>query len=120
MAENKFIEHNGIIIETLENNEVRVSVELQETGENFYGMMHGGLIFSLADTTAGVFTRSLGINSVTLSANINYLKPITAGKAYGVPTLEHRGRTTVVVRVSVFNERHEQAAVGLFTMFITS
>ena len=38
--------------------------------------VHGGAIFSLADTAVGIASKSYGFGSVTLEGKINYLRPI--------------------------------------------
>ena len=42
---------------------------------NIHGFVHGGALFSLADTAAGAASFTSGRDSVTLSGTINYIKP---------------------------------------------
>lgn len=43
---------------------------------NLYGGMHGGCIYALADTVAGIAAATYGYYVTTIDGKINYLKPV--------------------------------------------
>ena len=109
--QNGFLKHNDIII--LESNEKtsKVKMNISENSLNPYGIVHGGLIFSMGDTVMGITIRSTGRDAVTLDGTINYLKP---GKGkYLIATSEviKVGKTTSVLKANIYNDKEELIAV---------
>jgi len=77
-------------------------VDITEKHLNPMGTVHGGVIFSLADTMGGRAAMTYGTPVVTLSSNINYLNP---GKDTAYIEAEanviRNGKTTSVVDVMI-------------------
>ena len=115
--QNGFLKHNHIII--LESNEKtsKVKMNISENSLNPYGIVHGGLIFSMGDTVMGITIRSTGRDAVTLDGTINYLKP---GKGkYLIATSEviKVGKTTSVLMANIYNDKEELIAVMSATYY---
>lgn len=115
--QNGFLKHNDIII--LESNEKtsKVKMNISENSLNPYGIVHGGLIFSMGDTVMGITIRSTGRDAVTLDGTINYLKP---GKGkYLIATSEviKVGKTTSVLMANIYNDKEELIAVMSATYY---
>lgn len=115
--QNGFLKHNDIII--LESNEKtsKVKMNISENSLNPYGIVHGGLIFSMGDTVMGITIRSTGRDTVTLDGTINYLKP---GKGkYLIATSEviKVGKTTSVLKANIYNDKEELIAVMSATYY---
>ena len=115
--QNGFLKHNDIII--LESNEKtsKVKMNISENSLNPYGIVHGGLIFSMGDTVMGITIRSTGRDAVTLDGTINYLKP---GKGkYLIATSEviKVGKTTGVLMANIYNDKEELIAVMSATYY---
>ena len=118
--QNGFLKHNDIII--LESNEKtsKVKMNISENSLNPYGIVHGGLIFSMGDTVMGITIRSTGRDAVTLDGTINYLKP---GKGkYLIATSEviKVGKTTSVLMANIYNDKEELIAVMSATYYFIS
>lgn len=59
---------------------------------NTYGVCHGGMIFSLADTAFGLAANAYDERIVTASAEIHYIAPIPMGTTLrAIATEVHRG-----------------------------
>ena len=104
----------------LQSNDMRVTkVEMiiDEQILNVHGFVHGGALFSLADTVAGAASFATGRDSVTLTGTINYIKPGTGGKLIGIAQEISRGRTTGVYEVFIFNDKNTLLSRATFTMF---
>ena len=68
---NGFIRHNGI----------RIVSEITDNSRNVWGSVHGGFLYTMADTAAGAFARiKYGRRNVTLNGSMNYLRPTTHSK----------------------------------------
>ncbi len=64
----------GISFSTVENGTACGELTLNPRYLNFYGVPFGGILFNLADNTAGMAFLSAGGNGVTVSGNVNYLR----------------------------------------------
>ncbi|MGT2957947.1 hypothetical protein A9Q68_01330 [Streptococcus bovimastitidis] len=107
-------------IETLEAGHAVMTTEVVEHSLNYYNISHGGYLFTLCDQVGGLVAKSLGVNAVTLQANINYLKASRLGETLWVEgKAVHSGRTTQVVDVEVKNKDGKVLTKVSLTLYIT-
>lgn len=71
-----FIRANEFKVISITNEKVVLEYNVKESGINPMGIIHGGLLFGLADTAAGTLAFTTGRKCVTTSCNMNYLKPV--------------------------------------------
>jgi 1,4-dihydroxy-2-naphthoyl-CoA hydrolase len=68
------------------------------------GIMHGGVLMSLADT-AGALVAFLGLpegaTTATITSSTQLFRPVTTGPVEAVAVPLHRGRTTVTVQTTL-------------------
>jgi 1,4-dihydroxy-2-naphthoyl-CoA hydrolase len=68
------------------------------------GIMHGGVLMSLADT-AGALVTYLGLpdgaTTATITSTSQLFRPVSAGTVRAVAVPLHRGRTTVTAQTTV-------------------
>lgn len=94
--------------------------EVTEHALNIYGHTHGGYLYTLCDTSAGMAAISTGVNVVTLRADMSYIRPAVKGDVLRVEGIAiHDGRTTKVVESSVYDQNGKLVCKGTFTMFVT-
>lgn len=71
------------------------------------GVMHGGALMALADT-AGALVAFLGLpdgaTTATITSATQLLRPVTGGTVRAVAVPLHRGKTTVTVQTSLFDD----------------
>lgn len=96
----------------------KISIEVLPEALNLYGNLHGGYIFTLCDTVAGMATYAYGISNVTLQGNINFLKGVNSGTIYVEATALHKGHKTVINQVSVTSDNNVLLATATFSMFL--
>ena len=78
----KIFDTMKIEILRMENGESELSMPFIEEYTQHYGMLHGGVIFTLADAACGVAVASVareGKKFLTSQMNINYLEPVSGG-----------------------------------------
>ena len=69
---NGFIRHNGIRIVSVDEERSVLEAEITDNS------VHGGFLYTMADTAAGAFARiKYGRRNVTLNGSMNYLRPTT-------------------------------------------
>ncbi len=104
----------------LNEKEVLLTTKVTEKSLNPYGIAHGGFLFTLADSVAGLTTVASGSYSVTLQSNIHYMKAAKLGDTLSViGSCTHDGSRTKVVEVKIENQDKQLLASASFTMFVT-
>ena len=58
------------------------SIKVTEKMLNHYGAVHGGALYTLCDISSGMAAYAYGVKNVTLSGNINYLRPAGPTKLF--------------------------------------
>ncbi|MBA2396396.1 MAG: PaaI family thioesterase [Ktedonobacteraceae bacterium] len=69
-------------------------------------IVHGGVIFTLADTAMAMALMSVlpaGTRTSTIEAKINFLLPVRTGELSASAVIVHRGRSTAVLEATVHN-----------------
>ena len=104
----------------LNEKEVLLTTKVTEKSLNPYGIAHGGFLFTLADSVAGLTTVARGAYSVTLQSNIHYMKAAKLGDTLSViGSCTHDGSRTKVGEVKIENQDKQLLASASFTMFVT-
>lgn len=115
--QNGFLKHNNITVEEVGENSCTVKLEINEDSLNPYGIVHGGLIFSIGDTVMGTQCRATGRNAVTLNASIDYLKPGKGKYLIAKSEVIKIGKTTSVLKAYIYNEKSSLIATMSSTYF---
>ena len=98
----RFAAFLGAEIEAIEPGYSRVSLTVSEDMENFHGMTHGGVIFSLGDIAFAAASNSHGQTAVALNINISFLKATKAGDHLIAEAREqHLGGRTALCEITV-------------------
>lgn len=113
-----YLAFHGIELLEADEGASRVIMQIQKASANIYGTVHGGALFTLADTAAGSACYSRGKKCVTLNSTIHFIRPGQSGTltAYGKEV--HRGHKTGVYDVTIFNENEEIVCSASFTFYI--
>ena len=115
---NPFMEYNGIGIVSVSLDKSVLKATITDNSKNPYGMIHGGLIYTMMDCVAGVTARADGHKYVTQSVYVNYLsndKDVDTIIAEG--TVVKRGGTITIVRAIVRTEDGRLLSDGTIDMF---
>ena len=83
-------------------------LELQEFHFNPYGIPYGGVLFTMADDTAGVAFLSAGGNGVTVNGHVDYLRGSRdALKLICTAKVRKAGRRIFYIDADIINEKDE-------------
>jgi len=99
----------------------KIKLPFNEKLTNAVGLMHGGAIFSPADSAVGMALIGLidrDQNISTLEMKINYLKPVRGSAIIAEAKIVHRGTQTAIGDVEVRDENDALIAKGLATYAI--
>ena len=108
-----FIPWLGIKVVELKEGYCKGELEVRPEFANPLGMVHGGCIFSFADTIGGLAATSKNpqVKVVTLNSSINYLKPAVDTAKLVADTREIKyGSKVAVYEVNVRNAEGELLA----------
>ncbi len=115
--DNAFMAHNHMYITEIGTELSEIRMEIHPTGLNIMGMVHGGLLYSLADVVTGLTARADGRKYVTQSAHANFIGNISEGTVIAQGTLVRRGRTMTIVRGTVTDENGKLLLESTIDMF---
>lgn len=113
---------NWLGIELLEIKEgySRISMTVRSEMVNGFGIAHGGIAFSLADSAFAFACNNRNNLSVALDTNISFTKAVQIGDRLTAEAMEiHNGRSTGVYSITVRNQQQEQIALFKGTCFRT-
>lgn len=114
-----FIAKLGIQITDLAEGYCRGELPLDASLNNPYGSVHGGCIFTLADTIGGSAALTRGAKVVTLDSTIHYLRPAIHTEKLIAEAREIKyGSTVAVYEVSITNAQGELLSTVLLSFFI--
>lgn len=100
-ANDRFATDNGAVIEEVGENSATVSMTIKDHHRNAVGIVMGGAIFTLADFAFAVASNHENPGTVSLSANITFLKASKGSKLIAKAECVRDGRTTCYYRVTV-------------------
>jgi len=101
-AKDTYAREAGIELMDVSEGRAKVKMDIRETHKNSHGTVHGGAIFTLADTAFALASNSHGIPAAAINAHISYMKSASSGTLFAeaeefslIPKL-----ATYIVRVS--------------------
>ena len=104
----------GIELLSADAEEVRARVAWSEGLCTAGGILHGGVLMSLADA-AGAYCAFLNLpegssGTATIESKTNFLRAVSSGHVVAVSRPLHVGRTTIVVDTDLFDDRDRRVA----------
>ena len=105
MQHDGYAKHIGFDVEYTGDGSGSGELEVQDIHLNPNGVVHGGAIFSLADTTMGAALFSSladGEICATIQINISYFKPVRAGHLTCEAKVINRGKRVANMQALVF------------------
>ena len=114
---NPFVQLVGIEIEEVGQDCSRLRLAIRPECLNPHGLVHGGALFTLADNAAGCAASTDGRTYVTQASDIHFLHTVASGSVLAEAQVKHRGRSTVLVEVSLRGEDDRLLATASFSYF---
>lgn len=117
-----FNSFNGITVTSVAavSGQAQGELEVTENSLNPHGTVHGGCLYTLADTVAGsAVAASCGRPCVTVSGTLEFLRPATGPKVQCSASPKKVGRTLWVMQVELSDQRERLVATGTFIFMLT-
>ena len=120
MKEDRFSQWLGIEVLEVKVGYSRIRMTLREEMVNGFGVIHGGLAFSLADSAFAFACNNRNNLSLALDTSINFTKTTRPGDVLTAEAKElHNGRSTGLYLITITNQHGEQVAHFKGTCFLT-
>jgi acyl-CoA thioesterase len=121
MMENDFFSQwMGVEVLVVKEGYSKIKMTIRKEMVNGFGIVHGGLPFSLADSAFAFACNNRNNLSVALDVTITFTKAVNVGDVLTAETEEiHNGRNTGVYLIHVTNQKNEQVALFKGTCFRT-
>ena len=88
---------------------------------NGFGIVHGGVAFSLADSCFAFACNNRNVLSVALDTSINFIKPVHVGDTLIAEAKElHNGNGTGLYHITITNQKEHIVAMFKGTCYRTS
>ncbi|WP_421775486.1 PaaI family thioesterase [Gracilimonas sp.] len=120
LSNDPFSQWMGVEVLESEPGYCKISMKIREEMTNGFGVCHGGITFSFADSALAFASNSRGSISLALENNINFTKKISVGDVLTAETEElQNGRTIGVYKVKVTNQNLDLVAEFRGTVYRT-
>lgn len=120
MQHDLFSQWLGINVLEVQEGYSRISMKIRPEMVNGFGIVHGGVTFSLADSAFAFACNNRNNLSVALDTSINFTKAVVVGDELVAEAREaHNGRSTGLYHITITNQRQEQVAWFKGTCFRT-
>jgi len=104
--DNGFIASNNYRVIKVEENYCELEGIVSNESYNPYGFIHGGYIFGLADTAAGIAANTVGKNAVTINSSIEYFKAGKSDKIVAIAKCLKFGKNISFYEVSIYDNNN--------------
>ena len=121
MMENDFFSQwMGVEVLAVTEGYSKIRMSIRKEMVNGFGIVHGGIPFSLADSAFAFACNNRNNLSVALDVTITFTKAVNVGDVLTAEAKEfHNGRSTGVYLITVTNQKDEQVALFKGTCFRT-
>jgi acyl-CoA thioesterase len=120
MKNDAFSQWLGIEILVVKEGYSKIKMTVREEMVNGFGIVHGGIPFSLADSAFAFACNNRNNLSVALDTTITFVKAVNTGDVLIAEAKEvHNGKSTGVYLITIINQKNEQVALFKGTCFRT-
>ncbi|MEO6818981.1 MAG: hydroxyphenylacetyl-CoA thioesterase PaaI [Ginsengibacter sp.] len=110
----------GIEIIEIKEGYSKTKMTIRKEMINALSVVHGGITFSLADSTFAFACNNRNNLSLALDTSINFLKPVHVGDVLiGEAKEIHNGRSTGLYQITISNQEEQIVALFKGTCFRT-
>jgi acyl-CoA thioesterase len=111
LQHDKFSTWLGIQVINITEGYSKIKMKVRPEMVNGFGIIHGGVTFSLADSAFAFACNNRNNNSVALDTSINFIKSVLVGDTLIAEATElHNGKTTGLYQVTIHNQHNQLVA----------
>lgn len=120
MQHDAFSQWLGIEVLAVEEGYSKIRMTIRDEMVNGFGIVHGGIAFSLADSAFAFACNNRNNLSVALDTSITFNKPLNVGDTITAEAKElHNGKSTGLYHITIYNQNEVPVAHFKGTCFRT-
>ena len=121
MENDLFSQWLGIEVLAVEEGYSKILMTIRKEMINGFGIVHGGIAFSLGDSCFAFACNNRNVLSVALDTSINFTKPVQVGDTLIAEAKElHNGKSTGLYHITITNQHEHIVALFKGTCFRTN
>ncbi len=111
MKNDLFSQWLGISIIEIKEGFSKIQMMVRPEMVNGFGIVHGGIAFSLADSAFAFACNNRNVLSVALDTSINFIKPVAvADQLTAIAEEIHNGKSTGLYHINIYNQDEQLVA----------
>lgn len=112
MKNDLFSQWLGIELKEIREGYSKIRMTVRKEMINGFGIVHGGIAFSLADSAFAFACNNRNVLSVALDTSINFIKPVHVGDVLTAEAKEiHNGKSTGLYNIIITNQKDHEVAI---------
>lgn len=120
MQHDLFSQWLGIKVISVTEGYAKIQMTVRSEMINGFGIVHGGIAFSMADSCFAFACNNRNNLSVALDTSINFTKPVHVGDVLTAESTElHNGQSTGLYHIAIKNQNDHLVALFKGTCFRT-
>ena len=121
MQHDLFSQWLGIEVLAVSAGYSKIKMTVRNEMINGFGIVHGGIAFSLADSAFAFACNNRNVLSVALDTSINFTKPVHVADILIAEAKElHNGKSTGLYHITITNQHNHMVALFKGTCFRTN
>ena len=121
MENDLFSQWLGIEVLAVTEGYSKIQMTVRKEMINGFGIVHGGIAFSLGDSCFAFACNNRNVLSVALDTSINFTKPVQIGDVLIAEAKElHNGKSTGLYHITITNQHDHIVALFKGTCFRTN
>ncbi|MEO6613109.1 MAG: hydroxyphenylacetyl-CoA thioesterase PaaI [Chitinophagaceae bacterium] len=111
MEHDLFSQWLGIEVLEIKEGYSKIRMTIRKEMINGFGIVHGGIAFSLADSAFAFACNNRNVLSVALDTSINFIKPVHVDDVLTAEANElHNGKSTGLYHITIINQKNHLVA----------
>jgi len=120
MENDLFSQWLGITVIEVREGYSKIKMTVRKEMINGFGIVHGGIAFSLSDSAFAFACNNRNVLSVALDTSINFIKPVHVDDVLTAEAKElHNGRSTGLYHITITNQKEHVVAIFKGTCYRT-
>jgi len=120
LAKDAFSKWLGIEVTSIGQGQCTLQMVVSDQMTNGFGIAHGGIAYSLADSALAFAANSHGQQAVSIETQISHLRKVSIGDTLVATAIEiNRNRSLGVYEVSIHNQDNKPIAHFKGTVYLT-
>jgi acyl-CoA thioesterase len=106
-----FAKEAGITLVAVSPGRAQVQMQIEDRHKNSHGTVHGGAIFTLADTAFALASNSHGVPAAAINAHISYVRSASSGTLHALAEEFSLSPKIATYNVTVTGDNEEKIAI---------